>query len=344
MAEYYFRLPPITQLTASQQAALNQTSPIAISGGPGTGKSVVSLYRHINNHSNGKNSLLITYTTTLAKYLASCCRLQSESAYRNVRSAFAGRPRSYENFSEVIVDEAQDLDGGYYDGISKFKVSYGADDSQILYPEQCSRQSELRARYPKNVEYILDKNFRSTQSIMKFAKSAFPNAYIPMSVISALANNPGEKPSLIITKGTAFGEVSNEEQDDAIKEIIDAFRSDTHNIAILVPFKNDVKAFNEILSRMGISGVSHYYEDRFDFPNGCKIINNVHICTFKSSKGLEFDTVIIPNFDKMNRIVGKYCIEWKDYYVAATRTRSNLYLISGEDFPNLDSVVEITRL
>lgn len=38
---YYFRLPPITQLTLSQQAALNETEQIALSGGPGTGKSVV---------------------------------------------------------------------------------------------------------------------------------------------------------------------------------------------------------------------------------------------------------------------------------------------------------------
>ena len=49
---YYFRLPPITQLTLSQQAALNETEQIALSGGPGTGKSVVSLYRHLTNHEN----------------------------------------------------------------------------------------------------------------------------------------------------------------------------------------------------------------------------------------------------------------------------------------------------
>ena len=62
---YYFRLPAITQLTLSQQAALSETEQIALSGGPGTGKSVVSLYRHLTNHQNGQNSLLLTYTTTL---------------------------------------------------------------------------------------------------------------------------------------------------------------------------------------------------------------------------------------------------------------------------------------
>ena len=39
MAGYYFNLPQITQLTIPQQAALNETKQIALSGGPGTGKS-----------------------------------------------------------------------------------------------------------------------------------------------------------------------------------------------------------------------------------------------------------------------------------------------------------------
>ena len=74
---YYFRLPNIDDLTLSQQAALNETEQIALSGGPGTGKSVVSLYRHLANHGNGSRSLLITYTTTLARYLSEGCRLRN---------------------------------------------------------------------------------------------------------------------------------------------------------------------------------------------------------------------------------------------------------------------------
>ena len=49
MPGYYFNLPQITDLTTVQQVALDEPNPIAISGGPGTGKSVVSLWRHISN-------------------------------------------------------------------------------------------------------------------------------------------------------------------------------------------------------------------------------------------------------------------------------------------------------
>ena len=104
----------------SQQAALNETEQIALSGGPGTGKSVVSLYRHLTNHENNNRSLLLTYTTTLARYLSECCRLRNVDASRSVRSAYAGCPGRNENFEEVIIDEAQDLDDEYFDKISRF--------------------------------------------------------------------------------------------------------------------------------------------------------------------------------------------------------------------------------
>ena len=108
MAEYYFNLPPITQLTIDQQAALNETNAIALSGGPGTGKSVVSLWRHISNHQRGKKCQLLTFTTTLAKYLEMCSKSQNVNASNNVNSSLSWMTAPH-SFQEIIVDEAQDL-------------------------------------------------------------------------------------------------------------------------------------------------------------------------------------------------------------------------------------------
>ena len=334
---YYFRLPAITQLTIPQQAALNEPKQIALSGGPGTGKSVVSLWRHISNYQKGKRSLLLTYTTTLKQYLKACCRLQDTSAANNVGTLYRNKPTS--QWAEIIVDEAQDMDNNYYHDIKRLgSVSYGADDSQILYPEHCSTQNDLSTIFPNNINCVLDKNFRSTQRIMQFCKHAFSNANIPMSIINGLSNNVGEKPVLLISNCDRF-ERTNDDQNHSIEQIINSFRADDHNIAILVPWKSDVQVFEEVLSGKNIS-FSVYYEDLSRFPTGCGDISNVHLTTFKSAKGLEFDTVIIPNFNKYYEICGSFNTEWQDFYVACTRARSNLYLISNYDLPELHSVTD----
>lgn len=125
MPGYYFNLPQITDLTTVQQVALDEPNPIAISGGPGTGKSVVSLWRHISNYMDSstnnqshtrprKKSLLLTFTTTLTQYLTGCCRTISPAAADNVRTSVKGKPRSSEHWDEIIIDEAQDLPTSYY--------------------------------------------------------------------------------------------------------------------------------------------------------------------------------------------------------------------------------------
>lgn len=340
MAGYYFNLPPIAQLTRSQQAALDEPRQIAISGGPGTGKSVVSLWRHIRNYENGKKSLLLTYTTTLKQYLKACCRTKNANAANAVGTSYRDRP--YRNWVEIIVDEAQDLENGYYQQIkTKGAVSYGADDSQILYPEHCSRKSELKQIFPSNIDFVLDKNFRNTQRIMSFAKEVFPNANIPQRTLDALVNNRGELPVLLITDGNRYDN-TNDKQNNAIERIIESFHADDHNIAILVPWQNDITVFEGVLEDLGFEkdvDFSSYSGDRYG-DAGCGKLLNIHLTTFKSAKGLEFDTVIIPNFNKYYEICGRFNTDWEDFYVACTRARSNLYLISCYDLPGLNSVTD----
>ena len=65
---YFFQLPLITDLTEDQQMALDEVNPIAISGSAGTGKTVVSLWRHIQNMETlNKYSVLVTYTKESSK-------------------------------------------------------------------------------------------------------------------------------------------------------------------------------------------------------------------------------------------------------------------------------------
>jgi superfamily I DNA/RNA helicase len=74
------------------------------------------------------------------------------------------------------------------------------------------------------------------------------------------------------------------------------------------------------------------------------VIENAHITTFKSSKGLEFDTVIIPNFNKYEDFIRVYDVVKKnDFYVVLTRSRRNLILIDSSPLVNGTSSITFIR-
>lgn len=322
MADYYYRFPAITELTIAQQAALDETRQIALSGGPGTGKSVVSAWRHISNHQQGRKSLLLTYTHSLRRYLASCCKsVNATDARNNIRTSYLGKP-SDEPFYEIIVDEGQDLEPDYYESLKAlgYLISYGADDSQILYKDHCSHAAELRAIFPDNRQCMLDRNFRSTQNIMLFAREAFQTMFVPQEIIDGLASNPGPKPAVVA--GNIFANTL---------QLIQQLSNDTSNIGILTPWQKDVTEMYNFLCKYGID-CSFYINE--DDGSTCPPLKNIHVTTYRSAKGLEFDTVILPEFSFfyfLEKPHPYYTLTEEDMYVAVTRARSNLYLLNKSD-------------
>ena len=394
MGEYYFNLPALATppLTRDQRSAIYLPTPIALSGGPGTGKSVVSLYRHLIKSSNGGNCQLLTYTTTLALYLQECCRQQNPAAAANVKTTLSwavfGNPPSRD---EIIIDEAQDLKYIYRDAQSgrhyfesevlfvngdyflrverkdntykfvnsnldcqaahtlshngfyyfkntvinqidiyrklkaKFSISYGADTAQMLL--NGSTEDELKNIFTDNQVFRLSKNFRNTKKILKLAKALFPSSAVSENDIENCTRE-GELP--------IFHIANFEKQDKLVLDIIAALPTEAHNIDILCPWQSNVKHFYDLI-RIKYPNCSYYISDR----QGIDRISNIHITTFKSAKGLEFDTVIIPDFHKsVESIPERFNITWKDYYVAITRTKSNLYLISNRAITQINNLVE----
>lgn len=332
---YYFQLPPITKLTPAQQTALNETKPLALSGGPGTGKSVVSLWRHVRNYSTAlRKSVLLTFTNTLCTYLINSCNaLKNNDASLNSKIQLAASNINTStrwpmtSFEEIIIDEAQDLSIDKikdYHRFARWGLTYCADNNQILYRDHCTREEDFIDILPQNVPCPLDENFRNTYEIIYFAKQLFSNFLIQENTLDLLKlrGKTGRKPHLFITNN------NYQKQIDTIIEIIKQFHSLTHNIAVLVPLKKDVDHyFYRLSTNLGNIVCSRYHNG----ITNCTI-ENVHITTFKSAKGLEFDTVIIPDFqDFRNNVVNLNVIDEEDYYVAITRAKNNLYLISSKE-------------
>lgn len=324
---YYFRLPVLTDLTIEQQAILNEPDAIAVSGGPGTGKSIVSLWRHIQNHGMGRrHSLLLTYTVSLGSYLASSASSENPKAGLNVnRTYWWTTNEATKEYDEIIIDEAQDVNRFRYEQIKALTamVSYTADDNQILYPNSATTEVQLQRLFLNNVRLTLYANYRNTNEVVRFVRSLFPQ-----TIISNGQSN-GPKPQLICSDGI------NNNQTQIIKDVIDTFQSTTHNIAVLVPLKSHVRYWHSELLNSGYT-CSMYVNDEEEINT----IENIHVTTYKSCKGLEFDTVIIPNFNKYKYFVNNLdVVTEKDYYVVFTRTRRNLILIDNRPSVNGNSSI-----
>jgi len=326
MAEYYFDLP--TKLTTDQQLAVDETKSIALFGGPGTGKTVVNLWRHIYNYEKGnKKSLLLTYTKTLEFYLRKCAQkkniLSSENIDRIKRWTFNGNRG---NFDEIIVDEAQDVEINRYHVINNHSkaVSYGADPDQSMYftPEETERLLKDLKELFENKEYTLYKNFRNSKEILIFTQATFPEICIEQQTIDqAISHNL----PFVSVVGWELSYMI-----DKIIEIINEYSSDTSNIGILVPTQNQVNSFYDLIKEK-VECTKFQAED--ETFTGLK---NIHITTFKSAKGIEFDTVIIPKFDSYQWFIDNTNVKMNEYYVALTRAKTNLFLVCVNEINNID--------
>lgn len=329
---YYFNLPIITQLTNHQQAAVHETEPLALGGGPGTGKSVVCLWRHIRNYSTGtKRSLLLTYTKTLEHYLKQSASSQNADSANNINRTkwWTCNPTLHRQYDEIIIDEGQDFFIDRYEIIKKYSnsISYGADEFQSLYlkkEELVELFSWLRENF-KNEELTLTKNFRNSREILQFTSSVFPDILIPANAI-AEATVTNLKP---IVKITGW---DTEKELEIIMSIINDFSGDTHNIGILVPSQKQVNSyFEKIKGKLDDIECTKFQGEMEQFEG----LSGIHITTYKSSKGTEFDTVIMPNFDSFDFMIKDPLIPVteNDYYVAFTRAKTNLFLICKKN-PN----------
>jgi len=338
---YYFRSPKIIDFTTDQRMALDEPKPIALSGGAGTGKTVVSLWRHRQNLTVlEKSSFLVTYAKPLAYYLEQNLDISSNKYVYNLKNFPQNNTFKVD---EIIIDEAQDLICSKLQEISNHgnTVSYGADFNQQIH-QRTVKDNELQALFPNNISYPLYENFRNTYRILNFVKSFLPNFFISQSSLDELLEDrEGIQPMMFITNDFKT-EITK------IIGIINEFDADDHNIAILLPFGNSgeesVEHYHNALNERHIKCSKYYNEMQTDDI----YIDKVHVTTFKSSKGLEFDTVIIPFLHKFKNFISRSHstkTSEHDYYVALTRARDNLYLLSHQELNFIcNTAVDIERI
>ena len=348
------RLPNWEELSRSEQIPiinlpLNQT--YIVTGGPGTGKTICALYRasQLQGTSADIDSsvLFLVYNKTLKLYLLRAIKeLElSDSNANNWHKWFykyyyqsTGERVPGESFNpdweivneklkdnssvinHLIIDEAQDLPKGLMELLKRIsnQATIFADENQGINKKSTPLAEITNAFDVPGKVYYLSKNFRNTDEIANVSQLFYTG---DIGDIPAKANKHGEKPKVL--KSGNF--------DKTISLIADyAEGSLEKNIGVILPptgrrVTRYYNALNEAVSDATVQLYKYNNSEHFSFDeDGLKVMTN------ESVKGLEFDTVFIPELDsdyyqdKGEKKVNKM-------YVCCSRAKGDLILMHETD-------------
>jgi superfamily I DNA/RNA helicase len=188
----------------------------------------------------------------------------------------------------ILIDEAQDLSPIQFMAIKKLaqkSITIAADKGQQIYRRTFTWKSvgiEIRGGRSK----LLSKSFRSTKQIIQLARSLQKHDKLLINDDEFLPTEDpvaeGPKPELIISQNKK-DEIQSVVR--KIRQINGAFPADT--IAIISYSHDRLVEFEEELNEYNIVPIHIKSEEADLLTPGVKLV------TFQSSKGLEFDHVIV---------------------------------------------------
>jgi DNA helicase IV len=355
MAKFKFSLPTQDQIRNSVNGRIMlsiinndyEEQFTLVTGCPGSGKTTVSILRLIRLSKNDKPVLLLTYQKMLKLAIESSL-LEMEIPRGKVNTIHSWYPKISNgqllgfsnqtnrlsasdieetlkgkvNGIELILDEGQDLEERIFQSFPKVfdKIMIGADDDQQMHSSSGSNENTISkyVRHSLN-EFELQFNYRNTYQVYEFARYFVPQSRKAndTETLKALEKhkNDGDLPEVI-----SFDNQSD--MKDRLQKILKEYKG--FNIGILLSRKEQIDAYHEIISDFGYSS-SKYHSgiSRDDFNRLENNLQSILITTYISAKGLEFDIVLMPEFERMNDSEGSR----KQAYVGCTRAKNRLVIM-----------------
>ena len=361
MAKFTFRLPSEGDIRNSRNGGTMlhiiesdyKEKFTVVTGCPGSGKTTVSIFRLIRLVNNRKPTVLLTYQTMLKVAIENLLVDQGIPKYKvnTMHSWYWSVTKKMLGFShhgdklnsdqiekdlknknlgqcELILDEAQDLEERIFQSLPNVfgRITIGADNDQQMHPNTGASEHTIKKHLEHSLnEFELQFNYRNTYHIYNFARYFVPdspkvNDANTLSELQRYKNN-GDKPEVL-----KFN--SQKEMRDRLKIIIDNYKSG-FNIGILFPYVNQVKEYYDIVQELIGDECSMYHSEMTKDQKG-KVeeeLKNILITTFISAKGMEFDVVIMPEFDSVK------AGDKKQFYVGCTRAKNRLVLMHTGNKP-----------
>ena len=343
-----FKLPKYSDLTDQQRVIVNL--PLEknhlVTGAPGTGKSVIAIYRASDMAEAGKDVLMLVFNRPLMLYISSAVESldieadvntwqswissfyrehfgtsypQTNGAYTYdwpvIKRSFSRLGKVYD---QIIIDEAQDVPLELIESLMIISkgVTCFMDEHQSIkdkYTDCMDVAEVLRMR----TAYKLYENFRNPQGIFDFAKIFNPND------IADPVKPDKTKPSII--RCSDFGHANANQLTSKMVQVLKR-NYGLKYIGVFTNPQNQTRTYNELsecLEDMDVfmfkgRGQGGEFRD-LDFDE-----EGVYVLTYNTMKGLEFDAVLIPTCENINTSKDDK-VDNNLLYVAMTRASERLY-------------------
>ncbi len=356
-----FELPGIQDLTKEQEQirALPKTGQHLIVGGPGTGKSVVSLIRARRLAQDDEDYVFLVYNhllhrasrqlfgehivsdTWISWFLRLFKKIMDQSAPRLPRQKSGFPPIDWATLHNLVekssafdssanlflvIDEGQDMPPIFYDTLVRFGFEnffVACDQNQQITEENSSRK-DIEDCLGLNVEDVIELtyNHRNAYPVARLAREFYPGD--PASPRPDLPDRHSVTAPILY---------SYNQLDTAVARILTRLeRQPNRLIGVIAPnnkvrekyFKALQTAAENVSRKSNRPNIETFHENirpdvRFD--QGGIIVINVQAC-----KGLEFDDVILADIDRY-KVRHDYMDEIKkQFYVMVSRARNNIFM------------------